>query len=547
MTSRTGKTAAISETLARAGCHEIVIGLVGRVSSGTSTAAKQLIIVLEGEFGYHAFPYKMSAIIRRESVHVWAELNRQYEGTPKQAWLANISPNSLADNQTISGGELRHELKAGERIELLQDLGNLLRATFSTSYLSERAIFGIYRHRAVWLKTNEDTGGSTEDEFLKGPRHAHIIDSLKHPDEARLLKSVYGSSFFLFSVLASSSVIREHLRSQTMTDNEIDTLLERDSREKTDEGQKVEQTTLHADVFIRNEFKGVPNLQGAVRRNLSVVFGAEIVTPTLEESGMLYAAAASVRSSCLSQQVGAAVVSETGNVLAVGCNDVPRPEGGLYTGEKGTSDCRCFNSPNSDGVGYCRKDQGQRQLIEEIQAALCSIGVTPDFKKLANVLRTTSLRSFLEQSRSIHAEMDALVSIARQGIPGLRGATLYTTVFPCHNCARHIVASGIKKVVFLAPYEKSLALHLHADSLALEAVNPNDNRVVLLPYSGIAPKNIVSYFTKRDDRKDEKGLYLRRPMNQATPVGALVRFGFEGAEAFVISKHEEERSNGRRG
>ncbi|MDN3612645.1 hypothetical protein QWZ16_23945 [Vibrio ostreicida] len=27
-------------------------------------------------------------------------------------------------------------------------------------------------------------------------------------------------------------------------------------------------------------------------------------------------------------------------------------------------------------------------------------------------------------------------------------------LFPCHNCAKHIVASGIKRVVYVEPYPK---------------------------------------------------------------------------------------------
>ncbi|MFD2579396.1 deaminase [Novosphingobium colocasiae] len=53
-------------------------------------------------------------------------------------------------------------------------------------------------------------------------------------------------------------------------------------------------------------------------------------------------------------------------------------------------------------------------------------------------------------SRSVHAEMEAIVSVARIGKGSTVESTLYTTTFPCHNCARHIVAAGITRVVFLS-------------------------------------------------------------------------------------------------
>lgn len=56
----------------------------------------------------------------------------------------------------------------------------------------------------------------------------------------------------------------------------------------------------------------------------------------------------------------------------------------------------------------------------------------------------------------MHAEMFAITDAARRGL-SVRDATLYCTTFPCHMCARHIIASGIRKVVYIEPYPKSMA------------------------------------------------------------------------------------------
>ncbi len=45
---------------------------------------------------------------------------------------------------------------------------------------------------------------------------------------------------------------------------------------------------------------------------------------------MFQAYAASMRSGALARQVGAVVATEKGEVLGLGCNDVPRAGGGLY-------------------------------------------------------------------------------------------------------------------------------------------------------------------------------------------------------------------------
>ena len=43
------------------------------------------------------------------------------------------------------------------------------------------------------------------------PRTAHLLRSLKHPDEVRLLRSVYGDGFFLLGIASSRTNMRNYL------------------------------------------------------------------------------------------------------------------------------------------------------------------------------------------------------------------------------------------------------------------------------------------------------------------------------------------------
>ena len=60
----------------------------------------------------------------------------------------------------------------------------------------------------------------------------------------------------------------------------------------------------------------------------------------------------------------------------------------------------------------------------------------------------------------IHAEMNAIIWAARQGIC-VENATIYVTLEPCSECSKNIIASGIKRIVFLKPYE-----HTHSDTIS---------------------------------------------------------------------------------
>lgn len=52
----------------------------------------------------------------------------------------------------------------------------------------------------------------------------------------------------------------------------------------------------------------------------------------------------------------------------------------------------------------------------------------------------------------VHAELNAILN----SIKSLNGSTIYVTHFPCNECAKAIVQSGIKKVVYFSDKHKDL-------------------------------------------------------------------------------------------
>jgi deoxycytidylate deaminase len=88
--------------------------------------------------------------------------------------------------------------------------------------------------------------------------------------------------------------------------------------------------------------------------------------------------------------------------------------------------------------------------------------------------------------------MEALLACARSG-RSARGATLYTTTFPCHNCTRHIIAAGISKVIYIEPYAKSRASALHPDEISVDREEPG--KVPFLPFVGVGPRRYFDLFS----------------------------------------------------
>src|SRR5690606_38370150 len=80
---------------------------------------------------------------------------------------------------------------------------------------------------------------------------------------------------------------------------------------------------------------------------------------------------------------------------------------------------------------------------------------------------------------------------------------LYCTTYPCHNCARHIITSGISEVYFIEPYRKSLAIKLHRDSIT-EDIFKKD-RVKILMFEGISPKSYIHFFKMNKNKRKNNG------------------------------------------
>jgi len=123
------------------------------------------------------------------------------------------------------------------------------------------------------------------------------------------------------------------------------------------------------------------------------------------------------------------------------------------------------------------------------------------------ILRGAQITNLIEFGRAVHAEMAAITDASRRGVK-IDGTILYTTTFPCHLCARHIIAAGIDRVVFIEPYSKSKALELYPDSMEVDRRPPDSHRVSFQPFVGISPRQYMNLFPIRGPRKTETGLVI---------------------------------------
>lgn len=367
---------------------------------------------------------------------------------------------------------------------------------------------------------------------------AFIIRQLKRPEEVELLRRVYGRLFFLVSAYGSRTERLENLvrnierdLSGSLADTDIHkeatSLRDDDERESTNPfGQNLGETFPLGDVFVDGIHK--PKMHDQIHRFLFALFGRNEVGPTRDEYGMYEARAASLRSSDLSRQVGSAIFSNEGELLSIGCNEVPKAFGGTYWDGESPDyrDIKLGDDPNEQSKNRILRDLF-RQLgkLDLLSDKAISIGdpnqLVVHLTEKAAVKEDSDTRGGLigaeildvtEYGRVVHAEMCAICDAARFG-RSIKNATLFCTTFPCHNCAKHILAAGIRRVVYIEPYPKSRVKDLHKNEIEIEG--EATEKVSFQPFIGISPNRYRDIFTK-GRRKGQAGQardwYFEKPL-----------------------------------
>ena len=454
--------------------EELIVGICGPIGSGVSTVGRQIEATFKAH-GYESDYFKISSFIR-----------------------------GLAEE------------KDEQKIDL-QEEGNKLREKYGADILAQIVISEIHKKKNI-----QDLGNP--DDANRKRRHITIVDSLKHPAEVELLTGVYGDMFFLFGTLCTHAARKERLKKKGLGEEKVIRLIEKDKKDTIAHGQQLLKTLKHADFFISNNKLNINTLIPPIERLVGLLLGKKDITPTHHEYGMYLAESAARRSGCLSRQVGAAILTKDGNIISTGRNDVPKAKGGLYTAEDGENDNRCFNWFDKGCFNYKYKLEIYQNLNEILEKQMPK-ETSPDLiKKITDdITENSRIKDLLEFSRSVHAEMDAITTAAREGLTSLKGTVLYSTTYPCHNCARHIVAAGIDIVYYIEPYEKSLATELHGDAIANEPPSQENcsNKVLFLHFEGVAPKQFLTLFTS-GERKDNGRLIAHDPITCSPVLAKLL-------------------------
>lgn len=417
------------------------------------------------------------------------------------------------------------------KLYLKMQMCSILRKTYCDSIMACLAVNKINKQRKKSYK-----------------KTVYIIDQLKHPAEHKIFSHIYGISYVQISLFSNQIKRDSSLRKLLENDNEQKTLdnskdffidytsnnkfekaykalikmniidsykkeilpdgahkliekdmFDTDRKNFTEEhGQRLSDI-FHLSHYFFNLDKGQSTTDIEIEKLLKLLFGRYKNFPTQDEFGMALAYHASYRSTFPNRRhVGACIISPYGEVISVASVRAPTPSANTSIEQ--------LDNIKQGYEFYKEKYNGIKNKISAFKEKNPLKVNKKHLDEIIKYLDIDTLYKFINESIDFHptshAEMSALADAAKMGI-SVRGATLYTTTFPCHICAKDIITFGIKKVVYLEQYPKSKNAELYPELISFDDED-TANKLPCIMFSGVGPRRY--HYVYQLDNKPKNNL-----------------------------------------
>ncbi|WP_111706565.1 cytidine/deoxycytidylate deaminase family protein [Lutibacter citreus] len=206
-----------------------------------------------------------------------------------------------------------------------------------------------------------------------------------------------------------------------------------------------------------------------------------LITPTYIERIMQIAHTTKLNSGCISRQVGAVVTDSSFSVKGIGWNDVPQGQAPcanrdlrdlINNKEKDFTQFELGNTDYTydDGESFNKKIKSDfvkfstnlNKNLEGRPCAYCFKTFHNNYEGVNNQVHT----------RSLHAEENAMLQIAKNGGQGLYNGNLFTTASPCELCSKKAFQLGIKNIFYIDLYPGISQQHILQGGMKSSS-NPN--------------------------------------------------------------------------
>lgn len=470
--------------------------------------------------------------VRKEILRL-NSFNGKVDPSELESWMALYFENLPRVTET-----LRNDLGGAVFTKLYQQSGDNIRSSglADSSVFDAGKLFYFPKHLNFLIKLVRKSTA------LNGMPCRIVIDAIRNPYEAFFLKRRY-ANFYLISVNTPNTKRMSSLHEyRKLSIKEISDL---DNKEYPGKiagankfiAQNIQACIEIADVHIHNSKASEFNQNDLVSQlawYLALMMHPGLVMPTSVENCMQIAYTVKQSSGCISRQVGAVVTDSGYSVKSVGWNSTPqgqtpcllRSAEDLLSGVNG-----------SDYSEYEKNDNVFRKALTDKYFDLIKSGATQKrnipfcFKALQNEIEGEKNQV---HTRSLHAEENAFLQIAKFGGQKLLGGVLFTTASPCELCAKKAYQLGVEKIIYIDPYPGIATDHI----LSVGAKKP-----MLELFRGAVGRAFYQLYQPLMPYKDELELLYEIPSyhNPASPSKSYLIMENERLLAQVNELKEELR------
>ena len=285
------------------------------------------------------------------------------------------------------------------------------------------------------------------------------IDAIRNPFEAIYFQQRY-SYFYLVSINTPNEVRLDHLRKEhKLSDQQISDLDNKEYPKKLSGkdiyiSQNIQKCIELADIHINNPERNRydSELRAQLVWYVALFLHPGLITPTAIERSMQLAYTAKLNSGCVSRQVGAVVTDSNYSVKAVGWNNTP----------EGQTPCILRNVKDllfeARGIVYSKYEREDVRFQKVAKNTFNHLIDTDSlqgrnfsycFKDIQNEVEGEKNQV---HTRSLHAEENAFLQLAKYGGMGIQNGILFSTASPCELCSKKAYQLGMKKIVYIDPY-----------------------------------------------------------------------------------------------
>jgi deoxycytidylate deaminase len=296
-----------------------------------------------------------------------------------------------------------------------------------------------------------------------------VIDAIRNPLEAIFFQDRY-TSFFLLAVSAPEEDRIARLRTRRFSEEDIRRI---DQAENTAHQlgepefysvQDIPSCLQRADLYVSNpetasKVNQFQSLANQLIKFVALIRRPGVVTPSSMERCMQMAYTAKLNSGCISRQVGAVVTDEGFSVRSVGWNDAPF----------GQVPCNLRNREDllggRDSTAYSEFEKTNEPYLATFrERSLKFVPIAAGGRNNSFCFKT-EYNSFTKEknqvhTRSLHAEENAFLQIAKYGLGAIEGGNLFTTASPCELCAKKAYQLGIVGIYYIDPYPGIAVSHI---------------------------------------------------------------------------------------